>query len=1008
MVEDLSGNFWIGTSAGLHRYNKSTGALHRCADEPKYANTLLAGLIRSLLIDSNGIIWIGTRKGLAAFDPVKGVVEDFSSNRYAPKSIFQSACLPLYEDEKGLVWFGSSDSLFAYDRTSGRFENISLPVPSGKTTVMVVYRDHKGIYWIGTSQYGLYATNDLHSTWRSFRHDSNNPRSISDNTVRCISEDNDGNVWIGTLYGGVNIFDRATGLFTRFTPTGDGKSDARYEGVNQIYRDRSGLLWAGYDGSGLVKINPYRNKFQHFLLPSSAGKKTGDNFFKSVMQDQSGLLWLGTYDQGVVVFDRKSGAVTRYSHHPHDPNSLGSNTVVAIFQDHAKRIWLGTREGLDEFDAASHRFHHHDLPVPFTNDPRANIIASLCKDSSGILWVGTPLGLFSLNTGTGRFELESSFPQKNEKGEEISILCIVPHPGGSLLVGTLGSGFCEFDPHKKTVQWHRSNSSDLNSLSNNSIKTICLGEKNVLWLGTENGLNRFDLNEGTCRRYYVNDGLPNDFIYGILMDDHAHLWISTNKGLSRMDARDYLHPEFRNYTPNDGLQSYEFNTGVYCNLKDGEMLFGGVNGFNIFHPDSVFNNPNIPQVVLTGFKKFNQPFDFGGELNLFKELSLNFTESEFSFEFAALEFTSPLQNQYAYRMEGFDKEWIYCGSRREARYTNLDPGHYTFHVKGSNNDGLWNEQGASIGVVITPPFWRTWWAYSMYAALLVSGGIGTRWLVNNWKIIIASRKAKHVSHYRLLEQLGAGGMGKVYRAADINTKKIVALKVLHQELLKDPENRKRLASEGRLLSSFSHSNIVKVFETGETEQRGFIAMEYLPGGTVKQYLEASFPLPVQEIKRIALQICHGLEEIHSHGIIHRDIKTSNIMLDDEKNIRIMDFGLSKSPLVSTMTTLGTVIGTLGYVAPEQVTNLNVSHRVDIFSFGVVLYELLTNQLPFKGENEIAVIHSIFNTVPPPPSILQSSLPKSIDSIVVRCLEKNPEQRFGSIADVRIALDKEFW
>jgi len=292
---------------------------------------------------------------------------------------------------------------------------------------------------------------------------------------------------------------------------------------------------------------------------------------------------------------------------------------------------------------------------------------------------------------------------------------------------------------------------------------------------------------------------------------------------------------------------------------------------------------------------------------------------------------------------------------------------------------------------------------SVSGVVLLGGG----WLLVS-RSIVQRREARYIVHYKLLQPIGEGGMGKVYRAQDVHTKKIIALKVLNTALLQDPENRRRLTAEGQMLSSFHHPHIVKVFEIGESAERGFIAMEYLAGGTLKQRLDRSFPLPLDEVKRLALQICDGLEEIHRHGIIHRDMKSGNIMLDDAGSIRIMDFGLSKSPLVTTMTTMGTVLGTLGYVAPEQVTNLNVDHRVDIFSMGVILYELLTNKLPFIGENEIAVIHAIFNTLPPEPATLNASLPAPLNVAVMKCLEKNPDHRFPSVTELKIALDADYW
>ncbi len=272
------------------------------------------------------------------------------------------------------------------------------------------------------------------------------------------------------------------------------------------------------------------------------------------------------------------------------------------------------------------------------------------------------------------------------------------------------------------------------------------------------------------------------------------------------------------------------------------------------------------------------------------------------------------------------------------------------------------------------------------------------------RAVIRRREARFVSHYRIGELIGTGGMGKVYSAVDTTTKQHVALKVLHPELLNDPDNRRRLTAEGHLLASFEHPNIVKVFEIGESLERGYIAMEFLSGGTLREKVEREHPLPLPEIRKIILQICAGLAEVHRKGIVHRDLKSGNVMLAADGTVRIMDFGLSKSPLVTTKTSLGTVLGTLGYVAPEQVTSLDVDGRTDIFSLGVIFYEMLTKQLPFTGENEIALIHSIFNTVPPPPSALRSDVPEEWDRVVARCLSKDPNGRFADANEIQRMLE----
>lgn len=283
-------------------------------------------------------------------------------------------------------------------------------------------------------------------------------------------------------------------------------------------------------------------------------------------------------------------------------------------------------------------------------------------------------------------------------------------------------------------------------------------------------------------------------------------------------------------------------------------------------------------------------------------------------------------------------------------------------------------------------------------------------LVGYISIIIAKssirrQEAKYISHYKVIETLGQGGMGKVYKAEDMLNKRIVALKVISPELMNDPDNKKRFNSEGKTLSSFNHPSIVKVYETGEVEGQGFIAMELLSGGTLKEYIIKNHPLNITILKRIALQILNGLSEIHSKNIIHRDLKAGNVMMDSSINIRIMDFGLSKSNLVTTMTSLGTVLGTLGYVAPEQVTNSSVDQRTDIFSFGVLLYEMCTNELPFKGENEIALIHAIFNTTPPIPSSININVSSIIDEIVTKCIQKDPGMRYSNVSELKIDIEK---
>ncbi|MCB0277224.1 MAG: serine/threonine protein kinase, partial [Calditrichaeota bacterium] len=292
---------------------------------------------------------------------------------------------------------------------------------------------------------------------------------------------------------------------------------------------------------------------------------------------------------------------------------------------------------------------------------------------------------------------------------------------------------------------------------------------------------------------------------------------------------------------------------------------------------------------------------------------------------------------------------------------------------------------------------------SLYALMSIGLVVAGRWVVANWRSLINIR-ARRISHFKLLSPLGKGGMGEVYKALDLNTREFVAIKLLHPEIMKDTQNRKRLTNEGRLLASFSHPNVVRVFELGETGREMFIAMEYLSGGTLQEFLEKNHPIEPARLLVLLREIAGGLAAIHREKIVHRDLKPGNLMLDEQGQVRIMDFGLSKSPLVTTMTSLGTVLGTLGYVAPEQITGAGVDHRVDIFSFGVVMFVMATNKAPFSGENEMALIHAIFNYTPPDVRDIRTDLPEGYSEMVRRCLQKDPADRYPDMAAILGALE----
>jgi len=299
-----------------------------------------------------------------------------------------------------------------------------------------------------------------------------------------------------------------------------------------------------------------------------------------------------------------------------------------------------------------------------------------------------------------RFDPDSPKGLSNER-----VISLHEDKEGTLWIGTY-IGLNKFDSGSGTFVRYLNDPSDPNSLSDNRIWSIYEDEKGYLWLGTNGGLNKFDKTTGKFIHYTEKDGLPNNVVYGILNDRDENLWLSTNKGIAKFDIKT---ESFINYDVRDGLQGNEFNPGAYYRTRDGKLYFGGENGLNSFYPQRIKNNPHIPPIVLTGFKKFNNSVVLDTTISEINSLNLSYRENFFAFEFAALDFTFPEKNSYAYKLEGFDTEWIMSGNRRYASYTNLDGGDYVFRVKGSNNDGVWNHEGRSINIYISPPFWQTWW-----------------------------------------------------------------------------------------------------------------------------------------------------------------------------------------------------------------------------------------------------------------------------------------------------------
>jgi signal transduction histidine kinase/serine phosphatase RsbU (regulator of sigma subunit)/streptogramin lyase len=539
------------------------------------------------------------------------------------------------------------------------------------------------------------------------------PYSLSDDNIRYIYEDRIGQLWLGTR-DGLNRFDSDRQTFIRYYNDPANPHSLSANHILSVFEDRAGVLWVGTNGGGLNKFNRAIEAFAHFTNTSNNPNRLSDSMVWTIFEDDEGLLWVGT-SNGLNKFDRVAGTFTHYHHDADDPTSLSTDFIPVLIEDHNGVLWVGADEGgLNKFDQETETFttyrHDPEDPTSLSDDD----VWSLYEDSGGTLWVGTWGG------GLNRFDQETEtftrFLHDPEDPRSVSdnvIRTIFEDGAGTLWLGTNGGGLNKFDRASESFSHYFHNPDDPRSLSDNVVRTIYEDQAGTLWIGVDGGgLNKFDRETETFTHYREKDGLINDTIYGILEGDQGQLWLSTNNGLSHFNPQTEI---FNSYNVSDGLQSNEFNQGAYYKSESGELFFGGINGFNAFFPDQIKDNPYPPPVVLTSFQIFNQDVMLDKALYEIGDIELSYQDSVVSFEFAALDYTAPAENQYAYKLEGVDKDWVEAGNRRFATYTHLDGGEYTLRLKGSNNDRVWNEEGTTIRLTVTSPPWQTWWAYALYA-----------------------------------------------------------------------------------------------------------------------------------------------------------------------------------------------------------------------------------------------------------------------------------------------------
>lgn len=737
VVEDKAGTIWAGTgNGGLNRFDRTTNTFTSFHANPADPTSIISNRIYYILEDKQGMLWIATDNGLNKFDPTTKrftcykTVEN-PTNDKAGNSSADNIRAIVEDPDSTILWLGTGKGLKKFNKATGTCVATYQHEPKKSTslshnTILSLCQDTKGNLWVGTS-YGLNRFNRATGAFVVFQNNEKDPYSLSDNSVWALRCDHTGTLWVATQRG-LNTINEQTGRFSRYLNDVAFEESLSHDYTQSVFEDRSGIIWVGTYGGGINKYDPSRNKFLHYKQHPTNKNSITNNSLWALHEDSAGLVWIGSF-AGLTSFDRTTNTFKRY-HNDTTRYGYASDNFNSFCEDSKGNFWIGTYgAGLAKYNRKAGTFkmfqHNSEYPCSLSD----NRINSIFSDKRGQLWLATTNGLDQFDVKTGKCEIYNNEPNNPASLSHSLVKTMFEDSKGRFWVGTAG-GLNLFDRATGKCVRYVHDFHKPASISHSNIRTLYEDKSGTLWITTSGGLNKFN-EDGTFTRFTKKDGLPSDLISGIMEDEHGGLWIGTENGLSKFNP---ITKTFRNYDMGDGLQGKEFRPNAFCKSRVtpfvGEMFFGGNNGFNRFHPDSIHDNTYITPVVLTAFKKFNKPVLLPTDISESATVNLSYTDYVFSLDFAALSYTNAEKNQYAYKLEGFDKDWIVSGTQRSAVYTNLDGGEYTFRVKAANSDGVWNEAGASVKLIIKPPFWETWWFRFVAVCVIVLGTIGVyRWRV---------------------------------------------------------------------------------------------------------------------------------------------------------------------------------------------------------------------------------------------------------------------------------------
>ena len=707
LFEDSRGNIWIAGSNGVDCLDHATGAFRHFQNDPGDPSSLSYNTCYDVAEDSRGRIWIATERGLNLLDPASGKCRRFLPEGNAPHSISAPYIRCVLADRGDNLWIGTYENGLEYfDSEKGRFVRIG-GGRTGRSGISLSQINDLAFDWDGNLLVGTTEGLDFLRPNRERLQDSRisrfsqggiEARAVSANPVQRIWVDST-RIWLSTRFGGVNLFDKYGSKFRKFSNVAE--NGLSYPNVTSFSEDENGRVYIGTDGGGVTVFDPSTETFRHIKHSAADPNSLANNKVLAVLFDAPGTLWIGMWDGGVDRLDLRSGRIVHCRHRAGNPRTLSSDNVFCLFRDRLAQIWVGTwGGGLNRYVRKNDSFIRYPANVTDGSGTNGTTIMSLYEDNQGRIWIATE-----------------------------------------------GRGLDCYDRRTRGFTHHVHEENNSRTISSDYVNAVLQDSKNRLWMTTTAGLNLFDPGTGSFTSFRKSDGLPAETLYGLCEDSEGDLWVSSVQGLSEVTVAEKdgkTSIRCSNYHLQDGLQGEQFGQWAYFKSRSGMMYFGGINGFNCFYPTGIRRNPVPPRVWISDLQLSLKPVSFRDRrspltkpMYLTETLKISHRENMLSFDFIALGYTQPETNRYAYLLENFDKEndWHALGTDRRATYTNLDPGSYVLRVKASNNDGVWNETGASLRLVVTPPFWATW-AFRGFLIACAGGAaaVGIRWLTNRNEI----------------------------------------------------------------------------------------------------------------------------------------------------------------------------------------------------------------------------------------------------------------------------------